>query len=168
MANPASPRPFPAEQARDGPPFGTRQGRDHGGDACPHASRGVSSFSSAGALSAPGCRRGYKPRPRRSGEARAKGVVCLISALAFHELTDAIPRSVWIAIGPTDRRPAVTQPPLQIVRFRGKMLHAGIEEHRIEGVTVRSIMSRRPWSICSVTGKAPEGATGEVRPQSRP
>ncbi len=66
-----------------------------------------------------------------------KGVVCLVSALAFHQLTDTIPRSVWMAIRPKDRRPAVTQPPLQIVRFREKMLHAGIEEHRIEGVTVR-------------------------------
>jgi predicted transcriptional regulator of viral defense system len=66
-----------------------------------------------------------------------KGVVCLVSALAFHQLTDTIPRSVWMAIGPKDRRPAVTHPPLQIARFRDKMLHAGIEEHRIGGVTVR-------------------------------
>ena len=33
-----------------------------------------------------------------------KGVVCLVSALAFHQLTDTIPRSVWMAIGP--ERPA--------------------------------------------------------------
>jgi len=66
-----------------------------------------------------------------------KGVVCLVSALAFHQLTDTVPRSIWMAIGPKDRRPAVTHPPLQIVRFRDKMLHGGIEEHRIEGVTVR-------------------------------
>lgn len=66
-----------------------------------------------------------------------KGVVCLVSALAFHELTDTIPRRVWMAIGPKDRRPAVKRPPLQIVRFRDTMLHAGIEEHRIEGATVR-------------------------------
>ncbi len=66
-----------------------------------------------------------------------KGVVCLVSALAFHQLTDTIPRSVWMAIGPKDRRPAVKRPPLQIVRFGEKMLHAGIDEHRIEGVTVR-------------------------------
>src|SRR5580704_13681814 len=55
-----------------------------------------------------------------------KGVVCLVPALAFHRLTDTIPRSVWMAIGPKDRRPAVTQPPLQIVRFRDQMLHEGI------------------------------------------
>jgi predicted transcriptional regulator of viral defense system len=66
-----------------------------------------------------------------------KGVVCLVSALAFHQLTDTIPRSIWMAIGPKDRRPAITHPPLQIVRFRDRMLHGGIEEHRIEGVTVR-------------------------------
>jgi len=66
-----------------------------------------------------------------------KGVVCLVSALAYHELTDTIPRSVWMAIGPKDRRPAVAHPPLQIVRFRDKMLSAGVEEHRIEGVPVR-------------------------------
>jgi predicted transcriptional regulator of viral defense system len=65
-----------------------------------------------------------------------KGVVCLVSALAFHELTDTIPRSVWMAIGPKDRRPAITHPPLQIVRFGEKVLRAGVEEHRIEGVSV--------------------------------
>ncbi|MGD0333017.1 MAG: type IV toxin-antitoxin system AbiEi family antitoxin domain-containing protein [Xanthobacteraceae bacterium] len=66
-----------------------------------------------------------------------KGVVCLVSALAFHQLTDTIPRSVWMAIGPKDRRPAIVNPPLQIVRFGEKVLHAGVEKHRIEGVQVR-------------------------------
>lgn len=66
-----------------------------------------------------------------------KGVVCLVSALAYHELTDTIPHSVWMAIGPNDRRPKVSQPPLQIVRFRGKLLDHGIETHTIEGVTIR-------------------------------
>ncbi|NEW86217.1 transcriptional regulator [Rhodopseudomonas sp. WA056] len=66
-----------------------------------------------------------------------KGVVCLVSALAFHELTDTIPPRIWIAIGPKDWKPRVTQPLLQFVRFGGKVLKSGIEEHRIEGVTVR-------------------------------
>jgi hypothetical protein len=63
--------------------------------------------------------------------------VCLTSALAYHELTDVIPRSVWIAIGTKDRRPKVEQPRLSVVRFGPKVLSAGIEEHEIEGVTVR-------------------------------
>ena len=66
-----------------------------------------------------------------------KGIVCLVSALAYHELTDTIPHTVWMAIGPKDWRPVVSQPPLQIVRFRGKLLSEGIEDHKIEGVTVR-------------------------------
>ena len=66
-----------------------------------------------------------------------KGIICLVSALAYHELTDTIPHSVWMAIGPKDRRPRDSQPPLQIVRFRGKLLDHGIEPHTIEGVTVR-------------------------------
>src|SRR3984885_10923280 len=34
-----------------------------------------------------------------------KGIICLTSALAFHELTDQVPARVWLAIGPKDRRP---------------------------------------------------------------
>jgi predicted transcriptional regulator of viral defense system len=56
-----------------------------------------------------------------------KGVICLASALAFHELTDTIPSRVWIAIGAKDRRPSVDYPPLQVVRFGDKVLHAGLE-----------------------------------------
>ena len=66
-----------------------------------------------------------------------KGIVCLTSALAFHELTDAIPARVWLAIGPKDWRPTITRPALQFVRFGEKVLRSGIEEHLIEGVTVK-------------------------------
>jgi predicted transcriptional regulator of viral defense system len=66
-----------------------------------------------------------------------KGVVCLISALAFHELTDTISRGVWMAIGPKDRRPRVEKPKLVIVRFGPQVYSSGIEEHVIEGVKVR-------------------------------
>jgi predicted transcriptional regulator of viral defense system len=66
-----------------------------------------------------------------------RGIVCLVSALAFHQLTDTIPRTVWMAIGPKDRRPAIEKPPLQIVRFGDKVFRPGIGEHHIEGVTVR-------------------------------
>ncbi len=65
-----------------------------------------------------------------------KGIVCLTSALAFHELTDAMPSRVWMAIGLKDWRPRVTEPPLQLVRFGPKVLSVGIETHEIEGATV--------------------------------
>lgn len=66
-----------------------------------------------------------------------KGVICLVSALAFHGLTDTIPPRVWIAIGPKERLPRVKRPALQTVRFPDKLLRAGIERHMIEGVAVR-------------------------------
>ncbi|MER9144285.1 type IV toxin-antitoxin system AbiEi family antitoxin domain-containing protein [Mesorhizobium sp. M0871] len=66
-----------------------------------------------------------------------KGVICLGSALAFHQLTDTIPSRIWMAIGSRDRRPKVETPPLQFVRFGSGSLEAGIEEHFIEGVPVR-------------------------------
>ena len=66
-----------------------------------------------------------------------KGVVCLISALAYHELTDTISRGVWMAIGSKDRRPSVERPKLIIVRFGPKVFSTGVDEHVIEGVKVR-------------------------------
>jgi predicted transcriptional regulator of viral defense system len=66
-----------------------------------------------------------------------KGIICLTSALAFHELTDTIPTRVWMAIGPKDWRPRVASPSIQFVRFGAKVLDSGVEEHAIEGVPVR-------------------------------
>jgi predicted transcriptional regulator of viral defense system len=65
-----------------------------------------------------------------------KGVICLDSALAFHELTDTVPRRIWIAIGIREWEPRITHPPIQIVRFGPKMLQAGVKTHLIEGVSV--------------------------------
>jgi predicted transcriptional regulator of viral defense system len=64
------------------------------------------------------------------------GVVCLDSALAFHELTDRIPASVWIAIGARDWRPKIDRPRIQIVRFGPKVFDKGIETHIVERVPV--------------------------------
>jgi predicted transcriptional regulator of viral defense system len=66
-----------------------------------------------------------------------KGVICLQSALAYHDLTDRIPPSVWMAIGFKDWRPRITSPPIQIMRFGPRVFESGIEEHTIEGVSVR-------------------------------
>ncbi len=65
------------------------------------------------------------------------GVICLTSALAFHELTDEIPASVWVAIGPRDWRPEVTRPRVQIMRHGAKIFDKGHDTHLIEKVPVR-------------------------------
>ena len=66
-----------------------------------------------------------------------KGVICLTSALAFHQLTDQLPRRVWVAIGQKDWKPVVDRPLLRVVRFSDELLSDGVESHSIEGVDVR-------------------------------
>ncbi|GLS39374.1 transcriptional regulator [Mesorhizobium tianshanense] len=66
-----------------------------------------------------------------------KGVICLISALQFHEITLQLPRSVWVAIGQKDRAPAIDYPPVRIVRFSGGALTLGVATHLVDSVPVR-------------------------------
>ena len=65
-----------------------------------------------------------------------KGVVCLLSALRFHDLTTQAPFEVWLALDEKTWRPRLDYPRLKIVRFSKEALSAGVEEHIIEGVTV--------------------------------
>jgi predicted transcriptional regulator of viral defense system len=64
------------------------------------------------------------------------GVVCLLSALAFHELGSQLPFEVWMAIDRKARLPKVSHPALRFVRFSGSALTEGIEVHLIKGVAV--------------------------------
>jgi predicted transcriptional regulator of viral defense system len=66
-----------------------------------------------------------------------KGVICLVSALQFHDLTVQLPRAIWMAIGSSAWMPHTTRPPLRFVRFGETALGEGIEKHKIEGVTIR-------------------------------
>lgn len=65
-----------------------------------------------------------------------KGVIALTSALAFHGVTDQMPRKIWMAIGPSDWSPVQSYPPLRIVRLTDRYLRHGIEHHAIAGVDV--------------------------------
>lgn len=66
-----------------------------------------------------------------------RGVICLLSALRFHGIGTQLPSQVWIAIDRRARQPALSYPPLRIVRFTGAALTEGVREHRLEGQTVR-------------------------------
>ncbi len=65
------------------------------------------------------------------------GVVCLLSALRFYDLTTQAPYEVWMAIDVKARHPKEKIIPLRIVRFSGEALTAGVEEHDIEGMSVK-------------------------------
>ncbi|MCB1347372.1 MAG: AbiEi antitoxin N-terminal domain-containing protein [Maritimibacter sp.] len=66
-----------------------------------------------------------------------KAVICLTSALAFHGLTDQLPRRVWIAIGAKDWEPKITYPKIRTVRFREPYFSGGVEEHQMGEATIR-------------------------------
>jgi predicted transcriptional regulator of viral defense system len=66
-----------------------------------------------------------------------RGVICLLSALRFHELTTQAPFEVWLAIDNKAATPRLDYPPLRLVRFSGAALTEGVEEHLVDGVTVR-------------------------------
>jgi predicted transcriptional regulator of viral defense system len=66
-----------------------------------------------------------------------KGVICLTSALAFHGLTDQMPRRVWMAIGSKDWEPGAHGPKLELIRLTAGQLTEDVELHKIENVPVR-------------------------------
>lgn len=76
------------------------------------------------------------------------GVVCLLSALQFHELGTQSPFEVWMALDRRAARPRINYPPLRIMRFSGEALTEGIEEHLIEGVQVRVYSPEKTVADC--------------------
>lgn len=66
-----------------------------------------------------------------------KGVVCLLSALAFHEATNEIPRYVEIAIPRGTHENKIKYPPVKFYRFAPEAWKAGIEEHEIGGRKIK-------------------------------
>lgn len=65
------------------------------------------------------------------------GIVCLLSALRFHELTTQAPYDVWLAIANKARYPKEDLQALRIIRMSGEAYIAGQEEHHIAGHLVR-------------------------------
>lgn len=75
-------------------------------------------------------------------------VVCLISALSFHEITTQIPHEVSIAIPRNSHSPSLECPPLLVHRFTDQAYQAGIEEHQIDGVTVKIYSPEKTLADC--------------------
>ena len=77
-----------------------------------------------------------------------EAVVCLLSALAFHEITTQIPPCVWIALRKGARKPVLPSPSLRVVRLSGPSLTEGIENHQVEGVPVRVYSAAKTVADC--------------------
>lgn len=76
------------------------------------------------------------------------GVVCLVSALAFHGLTTQIPHEVSIAIPRGSRTPRLEHPPVRAYRFSEAAHAAGVDVHRLDGVPVRIYSPEKTLADC--------------------
>jgi predicted transcriptional regulator of viral defense system len=77
-----------------------------------------------------------------------QGVVCLISALHFHNITTQIPHAVSIALSRGSERPRLDFPPLKVHWFSGEAFTAGVEEHSIDKTTVRVYGPEKTLADC--------------------
>ena len=77
-----------------------------------------------------------------------RGVICLLSALRFHELTTQIPGEVWLAIGSKARRPKAGTISIRPVHFSGAALTEGVEDHKVENVSVRVYSAAKTVADC--------------------
>jgi predicted transcriptional regulator of viral defense system len=66
-----------------------------------------------------------------------QGVVCLLSALAFHGLTTQVPHAVHVALDRGAERPRLAYPPLRVFWLSGAQFHEGVEERQTDGTMVR-------------------------------
>lgn len=75
-------------------------------------------------------------------------VICLISALSFHNLTTQIPDRVYVALPRGTKKPRIDFPPMEFIWPIERIYSAGIEEHTIDGVSVRIYDQEKTIADC--------------------
>jgi len=76
------------------------------------------------------------------------GVVCLISALAYHEITTQIPQTVYLAIERGAEAPRLEHPPLRVFWFTGRAFSEGVIRPRVDGVELRVYSVEKTLADC--------------------
>ena len=77
-----------------------------------------------------------------------RGVICLLTALRLHGFRTQNSTEIWLAIAQGTARPCIEDPPLRVVWFSKHAMTQGVEERRIEGVTVRVTSAWRTVVDC--------------------
>jgi len=75
-------------------------------------------------------------------------VICLLSALSYHDLTTQQPFQVWLALPEKSRRPKLEYPPLRVCLFSQSAFRAGVEAHDIEGRQVKIYSPAKTVADC--------------------
>lgn len=76
------------------------------------------------------------------------GVICLLSALDFHDLTTQIPHAVYLALKRGAEPPRLEHPPLRLFWFTGAMFSEGIELHEVDGLTLQVYCAEKTLADC--------------------
>lgn len=76
------------------------------------------------------------------------GVICMISALALHDITTQIPHEVYIALPRGAKRPKIEHPPVRIFWFSGSAFSEGIENRLIDDIPVRVYCPEKTIADC--------------------
>jgi predicted transcriptional regulator of viral defense system len=76
------------------------------------------------------------------------GVICLISALAYHEITTQIPHEVYLALNRGAEPPRLEHPPIRVFWFTGQAFTLGIESDSLDGVQVRIYSLEKTIADC--------------------
>jgi predicted transcriptional regulator of viral defense system len=66
-----------------------------------------------------------------------RAVVCLVSALAYHDATSEVPHEVQVALPRGTKTPQLDYPPVRVFRFSGSALSEGIDVAQLDDVDVR-------------------------------
>ncbi|HEX5050804.1 MAG TPA: type IV toxin-antitoxin system AbiEi family antitoxin domain-containing protein [Planctomycetota bacterium] len=77
-----------------------------------------------------------------------QAVLCLISALAFHDLTEEVPHEVHIALPRGAEQPRFDHPPLRVVRLKPASIEAGVQVHRVDGLDLRVFSPAKTVADC--------------------
>ena len=77
-----------------------------------------------------------------------QSILCLVSALAFHNLTTQIPRSISIALPRGTESPRLNYPPISIHRFSLDSFGAGIEIHDVDGIPLQVYSPEKTLADC--------------------
>lgn len=77
-----------------------------------------------------------------------KAVLCLVSALAWHDMTTQIPRRIDLAVARNARSPKLDYPPVRGYRFSGKRFTSGVETHAVDGATIRVYCPEKTLADC--------------------
>ena len=77
-----------------------------------------------------------------------QSIVCLLSALRFHNFTTQLPHDIWLAVKPHSWIPKSDELPLRIVTFSNESYSYGVEEHEIDGIKIKVYSAAKTVADC--------------------